>query len=444
MAIVSTAAAYLPLVLATSALAVGASWWALVFPRIAIWFLAVSVIVGQLVRVPVLGQGGGVLLSDIAAVVVIGAGLLKWKQRTAPLPSAVVLSISLVAPFIIWSLGSLLINVDSLPPSGSSVALLYWLRTSTYILLIPVLGFLASDTRYRRELHRGLVVVVAVLIGLGFLQLVLASDLSFLSQYGWDPHQRRLVSSWLDPNFMGAFFLIVLPWLAVQAKNNWKYAALAAVTLIALLATQSRSSLVALAAVAGVAFPFIVWALPQKFPAVWQRISVIAVVINLVIMMFVGGVFLLGGRAGGFVRHDPTVVLRTESFSLAWQRVVQPNTLLGVGYNAYQFAAAETGLIGDFSLHSRAGADNSWVTLWATTGVLGMLLFALPWAVAAMYLGLRAVRRADWIAGAGPLAILGLFVHSQFVNSFLYAHLLIALAVVVVLSFPSYVTADYS
>ena len=43
----------------------------------------------------------------------------------------------------------------------------------------------------------------------GFFQLVIFPDLTTLTAYGWDPHQRRIVSTLLDPNFAGFIFVII-------------------------------------------------------------------------------------------------------------------------------------------------------------------------------------------------------------------------------------------
>jgi hypothetical protein len=142
--------------------------------------------------------------------------------------------------------------------------------------------------------------------------------------------------------------------------------------------------------------------------------------------------FFLQERLAGFWQYDPTVSLRTQSLRLAWSEIVQPNWVMGVGYNAYQFAAQEAGIIGGFTIHSRAGADNSWLTIWATTGIIGVMLFLLPWIVVVRHLASSSLLLTVCLL---PLATL--FVHSQFVNSFLYSHLLITLAIIVTLTLAS-------
>ncbi len=148
---------------------------------------------------------------------------------------------------------------------------------------------------------------------------------------------------------------------------------------------------------------------------------------GLVIGIAVLGIGILKQRAAGLVTYDPTVQLRIHSLQEAWH-LAQEQSLAGVGYNAYQFAAQQAGLITEFSIHSRAGADTSLLTLWVTTGIAGVVLFALPWAAMVSWLALNWVRTRDAPSLALLLSVVVWWIHSLFVNSLLYAHLLIMIA----------------
>jgi hypothetical protein len=273
-----------------------------------------------------------------------------------------------------------------------------------------------------------------------------------------------MVSTWLDPNFFGAFLALVLLYVAKDShgmffcsnfsckflhsslrprltsqKTAWlpfqtspHRLAFAAVLLVALAFTQSRSSIIALMAALIAFSPLILIRLSRSVsPALIVRGVGIA---GLMLVWLAVAGLLLGPRAVGVLSYDPTVDLRSQALQSAWFYLVEPNAVFGVGYNTYQFAAVDAGLISDFAIHSRAGTDNSWLTLWATTGVVGVILFALPWAC----VGVIYVRR--WLVdthGESLAAALGigmLFVHSQFLNSFLYGHLLITLIIVCALA----------
>jgi len=124
---------------------------------------------------------------------------------------------------------------------------------------------------------------------------------------------------------------------------------------------------------------------------------------------------------------------RINSLELVWELAVD-NSFIGAGYNRYQYVAQSAGLIGDFQIHSRAGAENSLLTLWVTTGVLGVGLFFVPWLALATWLVRRWWLNNQWQALAAAFSIVALFVQSQFINSFLYAHLLAVLALVVAMA----------
>ncbi|MEX0649563.1 MAG: O-antigen ligase family protein [Candidatus Andersenbacteria bacterium] len=450
MALASLAATNLPLVLLSGAIGLlAAAWWSVMLPRLALWLLFGSVVAGQLIRIQVAGQGGGLLASDLAVGFTIIAGVVSWrryKNRFAdPFQQKGAQLAWLVLPFIGWSLFTLVIHAFSLESHQLVIAGLYWVRTSAYLLLFPALAILMLDPINRTTIRHGLFFTVAGLVMLGIVQVILLSDLSFLSQYGWDPHQRRLVSTWLDPNFIGAFLVVALPWVLAQwstVKKNvlWRsgYTSLVVLQILAIALTQSRSSLVAFLGIFAIAVPYITWKMAARIRSDHARLLRLVGIIGMCVVWGALAAGLLGDRLAGFVQYDPTVTLRTDSLALAWSHIIQPNALVGVGYNAYQFAAVDAGLIGQFSLHSRAGADNSWLTLWATTGLIGVLLFAWPWIAAGIWLGRKAVKGLDLQAGAGVLALAGLFIHSQFVNSFLYAHLLVILVAIVTISMQPY------
>src|SRR5262249_11414937 len=91
---------------------------------------------------------------------------------------------------------------------------------------------------------------------LGFIQLKVFPDFSFMVPKGWDPHVGRLLSPWFDPNFLSGYlsFLITIslaialsmkPWQA-----RWWWVAILLMT-VAVILTFSRSGYVALAAGAG-------------------------------------------------------------------------------------------------------------------------------------------------------------------------------------------------
>lgn len=437
-------AASAPPALAAGTLGIVAATWATRAPRLAIVLLGVALVAGQLVRFVVPGQGGGLLLSDVAVVLVIFAALSSWWQHRnsgAPRQLSVVIG-QLFVPFVVWSLLTLVINAPHLAASELLIATLYWLRLTGYLLIIPALLYLAADPGIRRVLTRTVVVTISVLVLISGVQLWVVRDLSVLGQ-GWDSHLGRAVATWLDPNFLGAFFGLAVVYLLSRLSRTDHRLPLVLLIIAAsgaLLLTQSRSALVAGVTTALVISPFL---LVRLSPRRSSRDRLVQFLTVAVILAVVGaaGIGLLGERALGVLTFDQTVMIRLASLGTVWE-LVTDHWLLGVGYNAYQFTALSAGLVGDFSIHSRAGADSSLLTLWVTTGLVGVVLFFIPWLAATAYFIRTWLRSGHHLSLAAAAAIVLLFVHSQFVNSFLYTHLLLVVSMLVTLAAASRASTD--
>jgi O-antigen ligase len=433
----------LPLYLSVGGLGLLALPWLIRLPRLAIATLLLSLVLGQAVRFTLPNQGGGVLFSDIAVVVVLlsVAVRLMWSFNRQAL-----IIVCLFSPFILWSLYSLVINSSQLGIFNTALSFSYWIRLSTQLLLLPALLFLLRDQRVKKTTYYSLLITLVILLALGLIQLLLLPSLTELAPFGWDPHQHRLVSTWLDPNFFGAFLVItwtlVLPSLvglgfakkqrSKQIAFNVFLALIPPFSFIALFFTQSRSSLLALVITGLIASPFILLLLVRKAVSV-HLIVIVLSLIMVTLILFSTGAFFLKSRLYGLLTVDATAQLRLESIQQAWT-LAEQNAWLGVGYNAYQFAAFDAGLISNFYIHSRAGADNSLLTLWITVGLPGLILFFTPFAIIMHILIRRWLLLANSLALAAIISTAALLLHSQFINSLLYSHLLITLIIIIALA----------
>lgn len=438
----------LPLVFTIGAVGLLGTPWLIRFPRLAVSALLYSLVLGQAIRFPLPGQGGGVLISDIAVVCALLAALVRVFQKrtfshastsgiTRAFRGEILQSCSflVLAPFLLWSLLGLVIHSPQLGVAETGIASAYWLRLATHLLLLPALIILFQDSGIYMYTRRSFLIVVGLLVFAGFLQLVFIPDLS--GNGGWDPHQGRLFSTWLDPNLFGGFLIMTMPYVAITAFRQ-KTKLLRGITafllftmLCALVLTQSRSSLIAGAIVLGAFSTLIVTYLISK-----QSTARVITALALSTMIIIGGVitvFIMRERLYGLLTTDATVTLRAEALKNVWKLAEEP-TVLGVGYNAYQASALREGLIRDGVIHSRSGADNSVLTLWVTTGLPGVVLFMVPWALTIILLVRRWLVYQHTHALAGAMGIVALSIHAQFVNSFLYAHLLITVAVMVALA----------
>lgn len=428
-------ASALPLSLAASAVGLLLVGGLIRWPLLAAGLLGGSLVVGQVGRVVVAGQGGGLLVSDVAVVAVLMAAIGRW--LIAP-PGGrhrqwLTWWVLLLLPFISVSAWSLVVGwVGVWERDG--IAIIYWLRLVSYLLLPAALLVLWRDRRVVQQARWWLVGALAVVALVGFLQLWFVPEIAVLGG-GWDPHEGRLVATWLDPNFVGVALLMAAmlagALFATERGARRFVVVIAGVVLaVAVILTQSRSTVVALLLVGGVLSPIGVWQWVRQARA--SRVVAGLVLVCWVLVGLVGTLWVLGPRAWGLVQGDPTVQVRLTALPLVWS-LVERFGWLGVGYNRYQFAAQEVGLIGDFAVHSRAGADSSVLTLWVTTGWLGVGLFILPWLVAGWYLSGRWVYHGSAWAGAAVVSLLLLSVHGQFVNSWLYVQLVVVMSLIVVL-----------
>ena len=285
---------------------------------------------------------------------------------------------------------------------------------------------------FRKLLIGGMIVSMVLISILGFLQLKFFPSFLDLGMYlsGWDPHEGRLLSTWFDPNFIGGYLAFVLPVtiaLGLYFKRNKQIrmavllAIASVVGLEALYLTFSRSGYLALIVSLGILTFF------------KSRKLLIA----LIIVGIIG--FSLSPRvqertveaidsAKGLIGLDsqkpldPTAELRVYSWQFA-REIIADYPLLGAGFGRYAFEinARGHGLLSD---HSSGGSDSSLLTIWAQTGIFGLLSYLAIGYVAAITAIRRIWGRNDFDSYLllGLLSgFSGIMVHSVFVNSLLYA-----------------------
>lgn len=135
----SNSTAIVPLIASLGAIgALATAWWSAYAPRALGWLFACALIAGQVVRLPLPGQGGGLLISDGIAMLTVILALIYVALRGVQNTFVVRLTL-LTLPFIIWSLWTLLASPLHLDGGQVVVALSYWVRLTVYLLLIPAL-----------------------------------------------------------------------------------------------------------------------------------------------------------------------------------------------------------------------------------------------------------------------------------------------------------------
>jgi O-antigen ligase len=127
---------------------------------------------------------------------------------------------------------------------------------------------------------------------------------------------------------------------------------------------------------------------------------------------------------------DPTAELRVWSWKFALE-IISENPWTGVGYSRYAYEINQRGH-GLLSDHSVGGSDSSLLTIWATSGIFGILSYLAVGFVAVAISIKRIWKKKDFrsyvdtgfVAGFG-----GIMVHSFFVNSLLFSLMMVYLLI---------------
>lgn len=395
--------------------------------RLLRYFLLLGLFAGQLLRIRLSNDSsGGLLLIDATTIAYSFGGLL-W-ILLARKKSSVPLSLILLFGFIAWMILSLVIGSASLTTSELLTAAFYLIRFSTMALSLWVTLVLFPSEKEQAHSIYTLLVTGGLLVLAGFIQLIYMPSFADMAQFGWDPHEGRLLSTFFDPNYFGMFLVMLtslfLAFLLMEKESKslrfygWGICFL--LTLLALGATYSRSTYLAFLISAG-----IILAVRS-----WKQVLFVLIILALV----AGGVPRIRERVIGAVRIDPTAQDRIESWKETG-RIIIDHPLTGVGYNAFGPTLVDYGFRSDLQGHSSRGSDSSILLILATTGIIGFTLFCLflLTLLQEILLAYRYARSA--LTQTIALALLGILpaylIHSQFVNSIFYPLLFIPFGLLV-------------
>lgn len=376
-----------------------------------------SIVIGQLIRIPIFGSDNSIILNDILlpALIVcwtlrrLGSGTWKFSRMSIWIP----LLLTVLAMMV-----SILVNRSMYTSTEWLSGSLYAVRWLEYAGLFFITLDVASRPGKALWYRNLLIGAAAITAMLGFAQLYFFPDFSFMVPQGWDPHVGRLLSTWFDPNFLGGylamFSTIVLAQALLRPTKNWKWWALFAIFTIAELLTFSRSGYVGY--VLGVGLVAFFRSRALLFVGLLVGISVIVLVPR------------VQERVIGIRSVDQTAQFRIVSWQNA-ATVIRDHPLFGVGYNHYKYTQVQYGFLKDTTEHSASGSDSSLLTIWVTTGFIGAIAYlwlyaALVWESIKTWQDKKL--SAEWRAfGLGvTAAMIAVFAHSQFVNGWFYPHIM--------------------
>lgn len=364
------------------------------------WILTLAIISGQLIKIPI-NTESAVSLLDLAVTIFCIKGLLKLKFKLKQPPAY----IKGAFIFIFLATVSLTFTPLSLEPLDYLSAFLYTVRFGSYVFLAWLIWSNAFSSLLN-NIPKILIISGVGLALLGFFQLIFFPDLRFLTEKGWDPHYFRTVSTFLDPNFTGAFLVLtMLPTISYLRGRNVLtrrvFYIIFALLYIALLTTFSRSSYLMLL-VSGITLSY------------FKKSKV----------LFLSTLLLFAGLMLGFQIYSQTIaesrnIDREQSATSrldTWQQgliLFQKSPILGVGFNAYRQGIKEYKL-GDetfLASHGSSGNDSSLLFVAATVGIIGLISYLyFLWTFAKP-------SNKNFILSS---ATAGLIIHSVFANSLFY------------------------
>lgn len=381
-------------------------------------------IVAQLGRIPVLAAGGKdapLLVNDLLIMLVVASGALAALRNRR-------LHVDSVAG---WALAFAAIGgisaVLAIPRFGLSGAeflfsIAYLVRWLTYfaVYLVAINFIRRDDFSAVLRTFEGAVLVFSVfgifqsLFLPGFAQLVYPDSVNYTD---WDPQGHRLVSTFLDPNFAGAFIaMVLLLYMARMAYGveiaRWKLFVL----FVALGLTVSRGAVIGF--IAGTILILRVRGLSKGL----LRFVAFGTVFMLVALPLLIQYAITYNK----LTFDASAMTRVVGW-LTGMEVFAQHPIIGVGFNTYGFVQAK--LFGNGVFRASFGLDGGLLFVAVLTGVVGVALYA-GMIVSAMRRCRRiwrdATRSAEERAfglGVGALSV-GILVHSFFLNTLFYPFLM--------------------
>lgn len=300
---------------------------------------------------------------------------------------------------------SMLINAPDLSFNQFLVSIMYLIRWIIYAGIFFVLSDFDRD--FKKRIRKALLIVGFLIVGLGYMQYLFYSNAKSLISLGWDEHMYRMFSTFLDPNFAGAFFVLFFLFLISNffKKRNILYGLILIFTLGAIFLTFSRSALVMLIASSSLLFILV------------NKKIMIALLLSITLF-----VLIVSSRYYNIENINLFRVVSTEArLETAGNavKIIQDNPILGVGFNAYRYAQLRYGFRNDKTStisHADSGVDNSFLFVLATTGVVGFLSYLFMW---------YRILRKYWFVPVVTSSIFGLLLNSLFINSLFYAPIML-------------------
>jgi O-antigen ligase len=378
--------------------------------RINFYFILLASIGGQLLRFSIFGIN--LVLIDIFSLFFLFFCILFFLQKQFDL-FKYKFFIPLLLFFIILII-SLLNSIYFYNFSLTQIikSSLYIIRIISYFSLLLVLPQIFDKNILKKILFFS----VFIIFLLGLLQIYFFPSFYDLNMHlkGWDPHINRLLSTWFDPNFLGALFALTGIISISDYKTNQKKISLFifSVSLFGLFLTFSRGSYLAFFS------SFFLYAL--IYLRKYLILSLILLFLaynfnprfNLRINNALNSAYSLVVKTEKTL--DPTSYLRLKSWEVGIN-LFKKHPFLGVGYNNLPYLQkTEWTFLTDS--HASSGIDSSLLTVLASSGIFG--LFFYLW----IFFGIikNLIQKTNPFKIGIIFGIFCLFIHSIFVNTLFF------------------------
>jgi hypothetical protein len=386
---------------------------------ILVFFFAV---LGEMGRLP-FGPGNGLLANDLLLPILISVWIFQKTFVDRQWPKTFLWAPFLT--FIVIALISLLNGSRFLTLKETIISGLYLIRFIEYFFIAFITYDLAQDNNTKEKCFNGLLISAVAISILGFLQLKVFPDFTQMQDLGWDPHINRLLSTWFDPNFVGGMLAFILSLTSAKLikkddPTSKRFLIISGgIILIALFMTYSRSSYLALITSLGL----IGLLRSRKLILFGILASLLLVSVSSRAQDRVSDLYYSAKSVltETYELPDASARLRLDS----WENAIvfiKDHPFLGIGYNTYSFTQHRYGFIGSLDDHAATGSDSTLLTIWATTGTIGLIAYL--WILGSIFW--KTYHHRDNPLALGVLTgTIGLLVHSIFVNSLLFTPLLI-------------------
>ncbi len=296
--------------------------------------------------------------------------------------------------FVSFGFMSILLNSSHLKIEELATSLAYLVRYASYLSIMFAIPMLKQEER--SSIIKKIMIAGSFFVFFGFIQYFYYPNLRNLYYLGWDEHLGRLFSTMLDPNFAGAFLVLILILVVEKPNKSWLLSLFSIATLIAIFLTHSRSALIMLAVVGSI------FLIANK---AYNRVIIFAAVLILGLVVF------SNTNVEGL---NPLRIASSEARLTSAAQAIEifrKNPIFGVGFNSYRYAQIRYGFSDKEKTklsNSDAGTDNSFLFVLATTGIVGFLVFLDFWVN---------ILKKVYSDRVVFVSVIGILINSLFINS---------------------------